>query len=198
MNEKYSTFSIDSILWVAYKERDDINSCVRKLMAISPIPEGHILPAFERRAASVQVGPLRQVMEICAEHFDHQSDMGLFSIVISQTIKRNNEVIIANTFQKIDEHYFDLFLIRYFLYCVIEFFSKERGLSHNDEYSEGVWNTQPPNVFSTFLLKLLKKEVNALPLQRKHVYEARFQRLQRMSMKVCIFLFYYIIIFYFI
>ena len=63
-----------------------------------PIPKGHILPAFEKMKASVQVGPLRLVIEICAEHLDHQSDMGLFNIVINQLIKRNSEVIIANTF----------------------------------------------------------------------------------------------------
>ena len=56
--------------------------------------------------ASVQVGPLRQVIEICAEHLDHQSDIGLFNkLVNNQLIKRNSEVIIANTFEKI-EHYF--------------------------------------------------------------------------------------------
>ncbi|XP_078332958.1 uncharacterized protein LOC144625562 [Crassostrea virginica] len=39
------------------KKRDDINCCVRKLMALPVSPEEDILPAFERISATIHVQP---------------------------------------------------------------------------------------------------------------------------------------------
>ena len=47
--------------------RDDINCCLRKLTALPLIPEEHILPAFERTTATIQDGPLREVMNYVEE-----------------------------------------------------------------------------------------------------------------------------------
>ncbi|XP_061191690.1 uncharacterized protein LOC133199901 [Saccostrea echinata] len=45
-------------------QRDDVNKCVRKLMALPLIPEEHIVPAFQRISNSVgEEGPLREVVD---------------------------------------------------------------------------------------------------------------------------------------
>lgn len=80
-------------LQVAYMERDDINKCIRKLMALPLIPEEHIKPSFEKISASVQDGPLKDVINYVQQTWITSRTWPISSLcTFNQSIRTNNEV----------------------------------------------------------------------------------------------------------
>ncbi|XP_065939470.1 uncharacterized protein [Magallana gigas] len=80
-------------LQVAYRERDDINKCIRKLMALPLIPEEHIKPSFEKISASVQDGPLKDVINYVQPTWITSRTWPISSwCTFNQSIRTNNEV----------------------------------------------------------------------------------------------------------
>ncbi|XP_065928228.1 uncharacterized protein [Magallana gigas] len=80
-------------LQVAYRERDDINKCIRKLMALPLIPEEHIKPSFEKISASVQDGPLKDVINYVEQTWITSRTWPISSwCTFNQSIRTNNEV----------------------------------------------------------------------------------------------------------
>uniref|UniRef100_K1QUL8 Uncharacterized protein n=1 Tax=Magallana gigas TaxID=29159 RepID=K1QUL8_MAGGI len=78
---------------VAYRERDDINKCIRKLMALPLIPEEHIKPSFEKISASVQDGPLKDVINYVEQTWITSRTWPISSwCTFNQSIRTNNEI----------------------------------------------------------------------------------------------------------